>query len=76
MLLLVVGPGCLQWADVVHTDWREPMSIVSFVERLELKKMQKTDVTDAVYLNLHVHINHPTTNHPMMFFFLMIYLND
>lgn len=64
MLLLAVGPGGLQWADAAHTDWREPMSTVSFVERLELRKIQKIDVSDAVYSNLHVRTNHPTATHP------------
>lgn len=33
--MVVVGPGCPLFSVAVHTDWREPMSIVSFVERLE-----------------------------------------
>lgn len=45
--MLLVGP-CPRWAEAGHTDWREPMSTVSFVERLDLREKQKeTHGTDT-----------------------------
>lgn len=38
-----LSPGGPRWPGAAHTDWREPVSTVSFVERLELGTTQDMD---------------------------------
>lgn len=45
----MVGPGSPLFRDVAAIDWREPMSTVNFVERLDLRRMQKIDLKDLFF---------------------------